>query len=380
MSEKVVVIGGGYAGIEAAISLDKTFDVTLVAGGDCFRHIVYGLRASTLPEETPRMLPAYDNMLKNGTVKKCKASKINAEESTVTLATGESLPYDFLILATGILHPKTVGVGNNAETAAGIKKVMDQANSELKAAQKVLVIGGGPIGIEMAGEIMEEMPGKTVTLVTSKELMPSPNVAFPDKFRARLKAKLEKVGVTVHTDVGRISVNKEDIDECGFIAGLKTYSWAGGEMEADLCIVCIGATEPSSLYADSGLDFWLNEKGQVKVDDTLEVKDAPGWGRVFAIGDCIDLPVPKIAYLAGEMGKSVAKQVAASAAGKPLKSAKPSALPVSLVPVGKSGGVSTFPMGIVVGDWVTRKAKSADMFCAKYWTELKAGKAPPAGV
>ena len=46
-------------------------------------------------------------ILQNGTVKKCKASKINAAESTVTLATGEDLPYDFLILVTGILPPKT---------------------------------------------------------------------------------------------------------------------------------------------------------------------------------------------------------------------------------------------------------------------------------
>lgn len=45
--------------------------------------------------------------LQRGTIKKCKASRINADESTVTLATGESLPYDFLVLATGILHPKT---------------------------------------------------------------------------------------------------------------------------------------------------------------------------------------------------------------------------------------------------------------------------------
>lgn len=112
------------------------------------------------------------------------------------------------------------------------------------------------------------------------------------------------------------------------------------------------------------------------MDDTLEVKEAPGTGKVFAIGDCMDLPVPKIAYLAGGEGASVAKQIMASAAGKPLKSAKPSVLPVSLVPVGKTGGVSTFPMGVVVGDWVTKTMKSKDMFCAKYWAELNAGKAP----
>lgn len=107
MSLKVVVIGGGYAGIEAARALDAKFDVALVAGGEVFRHVVYGLRATALPEEAPRMLPPYDKLLKKGTVFKCSATKINAEESTVSISTGETLPYDFLVLATGILHPKT---------------------------------------------------------------------------------------------------------------------------------------------------------------------------------------------------------------------------------------------------------------------------------
>lgn len=71
--------------------------------------------------------------------------------------------------------------------------MFQQANAELKAAQTILIIGGGPVGIEMAGEIMEDMPGKSVTLVTSKELMPSPDVEFSEKFRTRLRNKLEKV-------------------------------------------------------------------------------------------------------------------------------------------------------------------------------------------
>lgn len=71
--------------------------------------------------------------------------------------------------------------------------------------------------------------------------------------------------MTVHTNGGRVNFSKEDLNGCGFIPGRKTYSWTGGEAEVDLCIVCTGATEPSSLYADSGLQAWLNEKGQVKV-------------------------------------------------------------------------------------------------------------------
>lgn len=106
------------------------------------------------------------------------------------------------------------------------------------------------------------------------------------------------------------------------------------------------------------------------------MKGAGGGGKVFAMGDCTDLPLPKLAYLAGDEADIVAKQVAISAAGKPLKDAVPSVLPISLVPIGKSGGVSSLPMGLVVGDFMTRKFKSQDMFTAKYWALCNAGKPP----
>ena len=112
------------------------------------------------------------------------------------------------------------------------------------------------------------------------------------------------------------------------------------------------------------------------MEDTLEVKEAPGSGKVFAVGDCVDLDVPKLGILAGMEGMSVAKQVKASAAGKPLKSCKPPVVPVAIVPVGKSGGVSSLPMGIVVGDFATKTIKSKNIFTWKVWRELGAGEPP----
>lgn len=115
-----------------------------------------------------------------------------------------------------------------------------------------------------------------------------------------------------------------------------------------------------------------------QVDSTYEVTGAGGGGKVFAIGDCTNLPIPKVVYLALLAGQAMVKQVAASAAGNPLKELAPkNPVAFSFVPVGKSGGVSALPvMGVVVGDFMTRNIKSKDMFCAKYWAELNAGKPP----
>lgn len=147
--------------------------------------------------------------------------------------------------------------------------VFEQANSEISLATDILVVGGGPIGIEMAGEIKEAFPDKKITLVTSQELMHSPDVPFPDRFRERLRAKLESLEVTVHTGVGRVSLDPSDINECGFIPGKKVYKWDGGEMEADLCIVATGSRQVPPLYQDSGLGEWINERGYIKASREL---------------------------------------------------------------------------------------------------------------
>lgn len=66
--------------------------------------------------------------------------------------------------------------------------------------------------------------------------------------------------VTVHTDCGRVNFSKEELNACGFIPGRKTYSWTGGQAEADLL---------HRLHRRNGAGFavWLDEKGQIKVGE-----------------------------------------------------------------------------------------------------------------
>lgn len=116
MLKKVVIIGGGYAGVSAAKACDRRFDVTLVAGRDAFHHTVGGLRASVVKGYDARLCPSYDNLLRHGRVLKLSAIRINPDVQTVMLSTNEEIPYDILILATGSLHSKTgakVGRGSS---------------------------------------------------------------------------------------------------------------------------------------------------------------------------------------------------------------------------------------------------------------------------
>lgn len=97
----------------------------------------------------------------------------------------------------------------------------ERARSEILAAQRILVVGGGALGIELVGEIKEHFPKKDVTLVTSKELMDSPHIKYPVKLRTKLKEKLRGLGIFVHTGVGRVTVDVNAINECGHIVRKK---------------------------------------------------------------------------------------------------------------------------------------------------------------
>lgn len=71
--KKVVVIGGGYGGVEAAKSMDKAFDVALITGRESFLHVVGGLRASVVPGYHQRLLIPYEKTLKRGKVRRFSA-------------------------------------------------------------------------------------------------------------------------------------------------------------------------------------------------------------------------------------------------------------------------------------------------------------------
>jgi len=157
----VVVLGGGYAGIQVARPLDDLADVVLVEPRDDFVHNVAALRALVDPSWLERIYLPYIRLLRHGRVIRDRA--IKADTDRVVLASGTELFPDYLVLATGSGYPFPAK-SDLPGTEAAHGKVRG-AHAALAAADRVLLLGAGPVGIELAGEIKAVWPGKQVTLI-----------------------------------------------------------------------------------------------------------------------------------------------------------------------------------------------------------------------
>ena len=174
----VVVLGGGYAGINVAKSLDDVADVVLVEPKDAFVHNVAALRALVDPGWLPRIYLPYGGLLSHGRVVQDRAAKVDA--GRVTLASGEELAADYLVLATGSSYPFPAKSDVDRTVDAHEKTLGTHA--ALAAAARVLLVGAGAVGIELAGEIKAVWPSKQVTLVdVADDVLGGP-------FRPELKA------------------------------------------------------------------------------------------------------------------------------------------------------------------------------------------------
>src|ERR1039458_7223324 len=187
----VVVIGGGYGGISAAKALDEVADVVLVEPKDAFVHNVAALRALTDPSWLARIYLPYDGLLGTGRGVRDRAVKVDA--GRVTLASGEEIRPDYIVLATISDYP-CPAKGDVDSTAAAHGKVHG-AHAALAAAHRVLLLGAGPVGIELAGEIKAVWPGKHVTLLdVADDVL---GTRFRPELKAELRRQLDDIGVEV---------------------------------------------------------------------------------------------------------------------------------------------------------------------------------------
>lgn len=332
---RVVVLGGGFAGLNAARSLRRApVEVVLVDRENyhLFQPLLYQVATAALnPSDIAYPLRSALRRQENATVLLADAVAVDAEASRVELDNG-SIPYDYLIVATGATH-SYFGNEEWARDAPGLKTVEDaleirrriflayeaaerESDPEARRAWlRFVVVGAGPTGVELAGALAEigrqtieegyRQVDRDLVEVLLIEGLDRVLPGYEPKSSRRAQHQLEKLGVKVI-----LESFVTDIDEQGLSIGdrrieTRTVLWAAG-VEASRLASSLGAP--------------LDKAGRVKVEPDLTL---PGHRNVFVAGDLAhirrgdrDELVPGVAPAAIQMGKHAAHSIRRLVAGQ----------------------------------------------------------------
>jgi NADH dehydrogenase FAD-containing subunit len=341
----VVVLGGGYAGVQVARPLDDVADVVLVEPKDHFVHNVAALRALVDPSWLERIYLPYTALLGAGRVIQDRVVKADADR--VVLASGAELFPDYLVLATGSGYPFPAKPDLPGTGAAHAK--VKNTHAALAGADRVLLLGAGPVGIELAGEIKAVWPGKRVTLVDVA------GDVLGERYRPDLKAELRRqlAGLGAELLLGS-PLEAGPPTAAGEPGTFTVTTQAGAEVTADIWFRCFGVT-PASDYLAGGLAAARRPDGFVEVTPELLVA---GQDRVFALGDVSAADQNKGAGAAGRQAPVVAGNIRALITGEDaLARYEPPAASI-IVPIGPDGGAG-------------QRAGSEDLVPAETVAELK---------
>jgi NADH dehydrogenase FAD-containing subunit len=353
MTATVTVVGGGYGGITAARALDGEADVVLVEPRDAFVHNVAALRALVDPSWTDKIFFPYDGLLERGRVLRDRVAR--ADESGVTLGSGERIESDYLVLATGSGYPFPAKV--DVDDSAASKLTIRATGDALAGAGRVLLLGAGPAGLELAGEIKAAWPDKSVTIVDPADHILTGG--YPEELRAELRAQLAAMGVELLLGT---SLSEPPPSEPGVAKSFTAATRSGAEVTADIWFRCFGVV-PNSGYLAGGLAGARRPDGHVEVGPDLRL---PGQSRVFAIGDLTAVPESKKAKAAGDHAEVVVANIRALIAGDDPKAAYALPEPSIALPLGPSGGASYSAESGVLGAEVTAGIKGTDLMVDDY--------------
>lgn len=347
--EKVLIIGGGFAGIKAALELDEDprFSVTLLTKEPVFHYYPTLYRAATGGRKRNAVIPLEDLFKEKDTnVVFGVAETLDRRAKTVTTEKGDVYNYDTLVLALGVIT-NYFGIPGLAEYSYGIKSaeqverlkkhLHQQLIDERKPDMSYVVVGGGPTGIELAGVLPDyikrlmkahgvKQRNVHVDLVeSSPRLMPR----APRDVSRLLERRLRRLGVRLH--LGKVVQ--------GQTADALTVS--GKPIHSHTVIWTAGVTN-NPFFTNN--NFVVMPRGKVATDVYLQADQ-----DIFVLGDNANTPYSGMAQTAIVDGEFVAQNLQRRASGKKMKSYVPKE-PWSVIPVGKRwasatrGGFRTYGM------------------------------------
>lgn len=350
VKKKIVIIGGGYVGFEVAKELDAHADISLIEQREAFVQPPAAIRALLDPALLDQVIIPYDRLLKEGRVVRGRAVEIS--QSEVTLEDGTAYPADFVVVATGSSYAAPFKpAGNSVEE---FRQTSKDVSAQLVVAKSVIIVGAGPVGTELAGEIAVAQPDKSVTLISSDDsLFPM----YPAKLGAQLKSKLEGLGVSIILGQRAQDLQRLDMPYAGSVTLTD-----GRVVTADLVFPVVGS-KPNASIVKALPGVKLSPSGRVKTDEWMRPSEYP---NVFVAGDMADVGDGMTIVAITRQNPWLIKTLKKVLGGGSVENQKPytawKKAPI-LVPLGPVIGSSW--LFVTVGNWVTSKIKGKELFIPK---------------
>ncbi|CAN6362323.1 unnamed protein product [Urochloa humidicola] len=341
--DRVVIVGGGIAGALLAKTLQNHADVVLIDPKEYFEIPWANLRAKVDPAALERTVIPHADYLTHAKV--VTASAVGIDDSVVLTSIGRAVAYDFLVIATG-------RACSRPQRQCDRLDMFQHDKDRIDAAESVLVVGGGPIGVELAAEIVMDCPEKRVTVVHG-----GPRLLKVMGPRASAKALewLRSKNVAVLLD--------QTVDLAGATPDTREFVTSSGEtVTADCHFVCTGRPVASGWLKGTFLGGNLDGEGHLKVDDHLRVG---GRKNVFAVGDITDVPEAKQGHLAQRQAMVVSRNLRLMVKGEcrdeKLHRYKPCPKANITVTLGRRDALAELPFMTLIGH-IPGAVKPRDLF------------------
>jgi NADH dehydrogenase len=339
--KRVVIIGGGFAGIAATRALRHAdVDVVLIdrRNHHIFQPLLYQVATAVLsPAEIAAPIRQLEVKQRNLSVLLAEVTGVDVASRTIeTSSPGvgvRKIAYDYLVVATG-MRPSYFGHDEFAKFAPGLKNLSDAeairskilgafelaatTEDEAERAKQMtfVLVGAGPTGVELAASLaqmvkvtlrgnfrrIDPAQANIILLDAGKRVLPT----FAESLSAKVTRRLTKLGVEVLTGVKVETVDAEGVVAGGNRIRSATVLWTAGV-----------AASPIAKMLGTKID----RAGRALVDPFLKVADAPG---VFVVGDAASViqdehPVPGVAQAAIQQGHYVGRLIAKELKGRKIK-------------------------------------------------------------
>ena len=321
---RVVIVGAGFGGLWAAKALaNAPVEVTIIdrENHHLFQPLLYQVATAALsPADVAAPIRGIVGAYRNITVMLGDVSGVDVAARAVSIAGGRRVPYDYLILATGARHAY-FGHDDWEPFAPGLKRIEDATEirrriliaferaenetdpDERRLLMNLLIVGGGPTGVELAGAIAElarralakdfrnidPRDTRIILVEAGPRLLPS----MPEDLSEEALQRLQRLGVEVRLGAAVTAVDASGVTIGRARLDARTVIWAAGV-----------AASPAGQWIGAKCD----RAGRIEVNPDLTVPDHP---EIFAIGDTALMldaagrPLPGVAPVAKQQGRYV---------------------------------------------------------------------------